>query len=199
MIQIKRPPRAPLKLAKQRREGLKRAFSALNAPGVGSDELKKALTRYDGGKDVLFRSQYKKCAFCERRAVLSANSLEHFRPKGAAWRHLPEEEPARIDPGYWWLTWTWKNHLFSCHSCNSGFKQNYFPLASGSTTLSGPVAPYARKRLQHAHERTAVETSLLVDPAAEDPLDHIEWKPVNQSERCEASVEMIPRGPHRER
>ncbi len=179
MIRVNRPPKVPRKLASQRREGLKRAFDALNAHGVGSAELKKALTGYDGGKNVLFLKQHKKCAFCERRAVLSANSLEHFRPKGAAWRHLPGETPPRVEPGYWWLTWTWENHLFSCHACNSGFKQNYFPLGSGSVTLSGPAAPYTRKRLQPAHTQTVVEASLLVDPATEDPLDHIEWRPVN--------------------
>lgn len=181
MIRINRP-REPRELAAQRREGLKRAFSALNAHGVGSSELKKALTGYEAGKDVLFRKQHKKCAFCERRAVLSANSLEHFRPKGAAWRHQPGDKTTQIDPGYWWLTWTWENHLFSCHSCNTGFKKNYFPLAPGSATLSGPAAPYTLKRLQPAHVQTAVETPLLVDPAAEDPLDHIEWRPVNRND-----------------
>lgn len=179
MIRVNRPLKVPPELASQRREGLKRAFGALNAHGVASDELKKALTGYDGGKKVLFLKQHKKCAFCECRAVLSANSLEHFRPKGAAWRHFPGEKPRRVDPGYWWLTWTWENHLFSCHACNTGFKKNYFPLAPGSATLSGPAAPYTRKRLQPAHKQTAVETSLMVDPATEDPLDHIEWRPVN--------------------
>jgi hypothetical protein len=179
VIRINRPPKAPRKLAAQRRKGLKRAFSALNAYGVGSNELKEALKDYDGGKKVLFLKQHKKCAFCERRSVLSANSLEHFRPKGVAWRHLPKEKPARIDPGYWWLTWTWENHLFSCHACNTGPKKSFFPLTPGSVTLPGPTAPYKRKRLQPAHVQTAVETPLLIDPAAEDPLDHIQWKPIN--------------------
>lgn len=182
MIRIRRPKTVPPKLAKQRRVGLERALAALNAHGADSQELKDTLKGYDGGKEKLYLAQHKKCAFCERLSPLAANSLEHFRPKAAAWRHLRNETPSRVEPGYWWLTWTWANCLFSCHSCNTGFKGNHFPLAAGSKTLTGPAAPYTRKRLQAVHEDTSVEDALLVDPASEDPLLHIEWKPVNPSQ-----------------
>jgi hypothetical protein len=179
VIRIYRPKAAPQKLKHQARRGLARALAALNAHGAASPQLKAALTDYDGGKASLFRAQHKKCVYCERKSPLAANALEHFRPKAEAWRHLRKQTPRRVEPGYWWLTWTWENMLFSCHSCNSGAKQNYFPLAPGSRRLTGPAAPYSGKRLQRVHKNTSVEDALLVDPASDDPLDHVEWRPVN--------------------
>jgi 5-methylcytosine-specific restriction endonuclease McrA len=179
MIRIRRPQTEPAALRKQRLAGLKRAFAALNKHGAGSDELKKALKAYDGGKATLFRAQHRKCAYCGRSTGLKGEPLEHVRPKKEAWRHLPGESPRVVEPGYWWLTWAWKNHLFACQSCNTGFKGNHFPLAAGSATLTGPTRPYPYKRLRPEHLDVAVESSLFVDPSAEDPLDHIAWRPVN--------------------
>lgn len=45
-------------------------------------------------------------------------------------------------------TFDWLNHLLACSSCNSGQKGNRFPLAADGSPL-------------------------LVDPTAEDPLDHL--------------------------
>ncbi len=162
---------------------MKRAFKALNAHGEGSKQLKEELEPYDGGKETLFLGQHRKCAYCDRRAGLEGNHVEHFRPKREAWRHLPDDKPRIVDPvGYWWLTWTWSNHLFVCASCNTGFKKNHFPLAAGSPSLSGPKAPYPHADLQPQHENVAIESALLVDPSVEDPLDHIEWRLVNPTE-----------------
>jgi hypothetical protein len=160
---------------------LRRAFDLLNRHGVGSRQLLDALTGYDGGKESLFRAQHKKCAYCERRVGLAANALEHLRPKKEAHRHLPGAQQRIDKPGYWWLTWTWSNHLFACSNCNTGHKKNYFPLPAGTHALQGPTAPYRWKKLQPAHLDTTVESPLLVDPATTDPLDHIEWRPVNRS------------------
>lgn len=179
MIRVLRPKTEPPALRKQRLAGLRRAFAALNQYGAASSELKDELTRYDGGKAALFRAQHRKCAYCERRQGLEANPLEHVRPKKEAWRHLPGQSPAIIAEGYWWLTWTWRNQLFACHSCNSGIKKNYFPLAPGSGALLGPVPPYQNKRLLPAHLDFSSEEPLLVDPSTEDPLDHIQWRPVD--------------------
>lgn len=181
MIRVRRPKAEPRELAVQRRAGLLRAFSALNTHGAGSEQMREALKGYDGGKARLFGAQHRKCAYCERRVGLEGSPLEHLRPKGPAWRHLPGTPPS-IEPGYWWLTWTWENHLFACTSCNSGFKKNYFPLAPGSAVLAGPTAPYGNKHLRRIHRDTTVESPLLVDPASEDPLDHIEWRPVDRKQ-----------------
>lgn len=182
MIFIRRPPAEPRALARQRRDGLGRAFAALNAHGTGSQELLDTLYAYDGGKARLFRAQHRKCAYCERRVGLKGNPLEHQRPKKQAWRHLPGISPRVVEPGYWWLTWSWNNHLFACTSCNTGYKQSYFPLAPGSAALTGPTPPYQNKRLRAEHLDTSVEQTLLVDPTAEDPLDHIEWRPINRGQ-----------------
>ncbi len=180
MILVRRPKTVPAALRRQRTAGLKRAFAALNAHGAASEQLKAALTDYDGGKSSLFRAQHRKCAFCERRAGLKGSHLEHFRPKKEVHRHLPGSATPIVEAGgYWWLTWSWSNHLFACSSCNTGYKKNYFPLAAGAAPLAGPQAPYKFKRLRPAHEALTSESALLVDPAMEDPLDHIEWRLVN--------------------
>ncbi|XXT23892.1 hypothetical protein WME94_20355 [Sorangium sp. So ce429] len=179
MIRIHRPKTEPAALRKQRLAGLKRALTALNAHGANSKALKKTLTAYDGGKATLFRAQYRKCAYCERRVGLAANALEHVRPKKEAWRHLPGMSPSIDDPGYWWLTWTWQNHIFACNSCNTGHKGNYFPLVAGSAALTGPTQPYRCKRLRPEHLDVSLESTTFVDPSVMDPLDHIEWRPVN--------------------
>jgi hypothetical protein len=182
VIHIQRPRTEPRALATQRRAGLQRAFAALNAHGADSKELKETLHRYDSGKETLFKAQHKKCAYCERRVGFKGNALEHLRPKKEAWRHLPGTSPPVIDIGYWWLTWTWTNQVFACTSCNTGYKHNYFPLAPGSAVLAGPASPYRNKRLLPVHLDTSVERPLFIDPAEEDPLDHIEWRPVNRTQ-----------------
>lgn len=182
MIRVGRNKVAPDALQKQRRAGLARAFAALNSKGVGSKELKDALTGYDGGKEILFKKQHRKCAFCERKPGLKGNPVDHFRPKTAVTRHVPGATAGPQATGYWWLTWTWTNQLFACTSCNSGYKQTWFPLAAGSALLAGPQAPYQRKFLRREHEDVSVEAALLVDPVADDPLDHIEWRLVNPAQ-----------------
>ncbi|MEO7329450.1 MAG: hypothetical protein ABI193_12780, partial [Minicystis sp.] len=179
MIGINRPRTEPAALRRQRRAGLATALAALNQHGIGSKELNVALNAYDGGKETLFLAQYRKCAYCERRTGMTAEPIEHVRPKKEAWRHLPQERPRVVEPGYWWLTWTWENHLFACQSCNTGFKQNYFPLAPGSRRLTGPVPPYRARRLRPEHLDGSVEKPWLIDPSSVNPLDHIEWRPVD--------------------
>ncbi len=181
MIFVRRPTTEPPALARQRRAGLRRAFAALNAHGAGSPEPSATLRDYDGGKAALFKAQHRKCACCERRVGLAAHPLEHVRPKNEAWRHLPGDPPVK-ERGYWWLTWTWANHLFACTPCNTGYKQCYFPLAPGSAVLAGPASPYRNKRLRQAQVDVSLETSLFVDPSAVDPLDHIAWRPVNRGD-----------------
>jgi len=166
MIFIRRPTTEPALLRRQRLAGLPRALAALNAHGASSLELNEALTACDGGKETLFRAQHRKCAYCERRVGLAANALEHVRPRKEAWRHLPGGSPRVVDPGYWWLTWTWANHLFACTSCNTGYKKSYFPLVTGSIGLAGPTAPYRYRRLRPEH-RTS--------PGSRPPLSIPRW------------------------
>ena len=138
------------------------------------------LTGYNGRpvKEALFVAQAKKCAWCERRRDYSSSPVEHYRPKDGAWRNLPGQ-PRRCSPGhYWWLTWSWENLLFACARCNDqGHKGNYFPLA-GSFEAPAPLKrPTAVDLSALARERP-----LLLDPASDTFLDHVQWVPVNPAQ-----------------
>ena len=132
-------------------------------------------------KDVLFLAQHRKCSWCEIRTHYSSSPVEHYRPKAGAHRH-DRGAPPRIDHGhYWWLTWTWVNLLFSCPRCNDqGHKANFFPLATGSSPLATPSRPHRGPRGPRFFD-TSSEQPLLLDPAVDDPLDHMMWKPLQRA------------------
>lgn len=182
MIRIRRGPE-PASLATARNRQLSAAVKAYNQHGHGSKELSDKLVGYKlrRVKQRLFLAQHKKCAWCEVRAQYSSSPVEHYRPKNGAHRH-DRGEPPRIDHGhYWWLTWTWENLLFSCTRCNDqGHKANFFPLAPGSSPLAPPRRPY-RGRQGSKFFDTSGEQPLLLDPAVDDPLDHIVWKPLQRA------------------
>jgi hypothetical protein len=179
MIRIDRGPEpAALEAARSRRLGA--AIAAYNAHGVGSPELTATLDGYNvpAIKDALYLVQEKKCAWCERRRDYSSSPVDHFRPKDGAWRHKRGAAKRQDRGHYWWLTWTWTNLLFVCPRCNDpGHKANYFPLTSSSSALAPPRRPY-RGRPGPAFFRTSSERPLLIDPATDDPLDHITWRPL---------------------
>jgi len=70
---------------------------------------------------------------------------------------------------YWWLAWTWENHLYGCTGCNSGLKLTRFPQRIGAVPLADHGTP------------PSAEQPLLLDPTAPDvdPIDHIEFREVN--------------------
>lgn len=197
MIRIHRPAAEPARLTQQRERRLPRAIKALNGSGAASKALKDTLKDYDGGKKQLYLAQRRKCAYCERRVGFGSNPVEHFRPKREAWRHQPGKTSDIDGTGYWWLTWTWENQLFACPTCNGSHKRNYFPLATAAR-LGGPSAPYPHDHLLPAHTALQAESPLLVDPATEDPLDHLDWRPVNPGEPKKlwkwAPLGLTPRG-----
>jgi hypothetical protein len=55
--------------------------------------------------------------------------------------------------------------LFACPVCNGSAKVDQFPLERGSKSLRAPQNPPGRER------------PLLIDPAAENPLRHIRFRP----------------------
>jgi len=173
----------PAALAAARTRRLSAAVRAYNQHGHGSPELADKLVGYNlqAVKDALFLAQHKKCAWCEIRAHYSSSPVEHYRPKARAHRH-DRGTPPRIDHGhYWWLTWTWSNLLFSCPRCNDqGHKANFFPLAPGSSPLSPPSRPHRGRRGPRFFDISG-EQPLLLDPAVDDPLDHIVWKPLQRA------------------
>lgn len=180
MIRVGRPAVEPPALARQRNRQLPKALKAYRSHGAPSEALNLSLKSYDAGREVLYRAQHKKCAFCDQRQALKGNAVEHFRPKAGAARRLPGDAPVPDEVGYWWLTWTWRNQLFACASCNSGYKRTYFPLRTGTTALAGPAAGYTQKQLLPAHENTSVEDCLLLDPTVDSPHEYLDWRPVEQ-------------------
>lgn len=177
MIRVQRGTE-PRTLPGIRRRRLKKAIQDWNA----SQDL--ALTGYDAPtvKKALYLAQYKKCAWCERRADYSSSPVEHYRPKNGAWRH-ERGQPAQVDPDhYWWLAWTWENLLFSCPRCNDqGHKANFFQVG---TAVAAPTRPLPQPPNYNTPIiSTQQENPYFLDPAdpAVDPQDQLWWKPVDDS------------------
>jgi len=103
--------------------------------------------RYTEVKRELCVRQHYKCCYCEKVCEDVGNDLEHYRPASL----------------YWWLSWTWSNLLFACQNCNRWGKNDEFPLANLAARLVAEQDPPQR------------EEPLLVDPAAEDPMDSIHF------------------------
>ena len=128
----------------------------------------------------LYQGQHSKCAYCERPIGRDGLPIEHFRPSQGADRGDPFTKQHRLDKDrYWWLAWSWSNLLLGCPTCNSAaFKGNWFPLVQGSPEVQIPNGI-----LYDHHPCFAIELEqpLLIDPAREDPLDHMVWLPMDPS------------------
>jgi hypothetical protein len=137
---------------------------------------------------TLYERQQFKCAWCERVCGFENQPVEHFRPKGGAHDgSVANREITRRDSDhYWWLAWTWSNLLFSCARCNGqATKANWFPIAPGSTRVPAPPREFLRA-LPPACLDLASELPLLIDPAADNPMDHIAWQPEDPNANWEA-------------
>lgn len=93
--------------------------------------------------------QHSKCCYCEQVQVPIHNDVEHYRPFSQ----------------YWWLAWDWANLLFACRACNQvGGKLDQFPMSPGSIPLAFDEQPPGEEHPE------------LLDPCADDPREHIEFK-----------------------
>jgi hypothetical protein len=117
-------------------------------------------------------AQHSKCAFCEMSIVSHDGAVDHFAPKAEVWELSanPEERgheredglpnvrgrkaSGKLNPGYWWLAYEWRNYLVVCSVCNTKWKGCYFPLEVGPR--QGPP------------DRNVPEKPLLLNPF-EDP------------------------------
>lgn len=108
-----------------------------------------------------------KCAYCNSEITATDDwNVEHFRPKGRV--------AERNDhPGYYWLTYEWKNLYPSCTHCNqrrkdkpiwgdlryanAGGKMDQFPLEDETT------------RAMSHEESVNQEKILLIDPSNGNP------------------------------
>lgn len=131
-------------------------------------------------KAALEQLFYGKCAYCESYYSAQAPvDVEHFRPKGAV-------EGAPDHPGYWWLAMAWSNLLPSCLDCNRRRKQqtpepkpSLGALYSGATMIANTgkkdVFPVAGTRAIGETDDIVLEEPYLIDPARENPDDHLEY------------------------
>lgn len=167
MIRLTRPPEPSTFTrvngkARRKREELEQAFAANPALQNGQGKPAFDSSIWADAKPALMAAQHKKCAFCESRVShISYGDVEHFRPK--AGYHSKRNEPL-IQPGYWWLAYTWNNYSVSCQICNQQLKKNLFPLGPNGVRATGPA------------DDLLAEDALLVDPMLDNPLAHIEFR-----------------------
>jgi hypothetical protein len=112
---------------------------------------------YELWKNELINNQGKKCCYCEKS--IDRGDLEHYRPK-KGWKQNRGSAISR--PGYYWLSYRWKNLLLSCKICNSSaHKGNMFPITG--TRASTPTCDLN------------AETCSLINPDEENPLNEISF------------------------
>jgi uncharacterized protein (TIGR02646 family) len=154
VIRIHRPANEPGTLTTAREA----ALTVLRPAGPAS--RKELPDTYKVAHATLWKAQHYKCAYCEHREQSKRNDVEHFRPATRADR----KPGSTLTHGYWWLAYTWENLLFSCRNCNqSPAKLDKFPLEEGSVALEPGQSPPGDER------------PLLIDPATESAIDHLEY------------------------
>lgn len=100
--------------------------------------------------DWLTNIHHRKCWYSEAKESVSSYHVDHFRPKGRATQTDGEERP-----GYWWLTFDWKNYRLSGQLLNVK-KRDCFPVEFSQ--LASPDDP-----------RTLdMEGRVLLDPTSDE-------------------------------
>ena len=186
MIRIDRPPAVPRVLATRGAKKRDALLAAYDAAPAEYDARRQKLT-FDGAlyghssvKRALVDAQHGKCCFCESKAGMDGD-VEHYRPKAA----FSQGKWGRIEgPGYYWLAYEWSNLLLCCAICNQRFKRSLFPLADAS-----------KRARSHRHD-VAREAPLFIDPATQDPEEHISFRqeipfPVGGSRSGKATIEAL--------
>lgn len=153
MIRVSRGPE-PEELRRERRQRLARAILRRRA------RQEVEFEGYEVAKATLVDKLNEKCAFCEKDLRSEGSPVEHFRPMA----YVKNEGEPRDASRYWWLAWTWENLLFACFRCNTTCKRNQFPLQPGTSPLT------------ELSLDLATEQPLLIDPAREDPREHIRFR-----------------------
>lgn len=168
MIRIERPREIPHILQKTGKRKTKESCDRYDRhPNDYYDRSRKfdfdrRVYAHKSVKQVLLNAQYKKCCYCEKKIRRSIDgAVEHFRPKRAVQQSSNDEMKY---PGYFWLAYFWSNLLVSCHGCNTLYKRNLFPLEDDA------------KRARSHHDDLDAERPLFIDPAGEDPRQHIRFR-----------------------
>jgi hypothetical protein len=127
-------------------------------------------------KEVLFKGQHGKCAYCEwREPQAKYRDVDHYRPKST----------------YWWLAWTWENLLFSRIDCNRDHKKAQFPLRDEAWRLVAEAAPPGDEEpllLDPYDSALNVRAELQFRPLKVQGTER--WQPFGRTERGEQTIEI---------
>lgn len=164
MIRVQRGPEPPELPATRTTEVAR--IEAIRRAGrfPRSDEFGASLRSV---RAVLGARQHFVCCYCEKFSEEKYATVEHVRPKAEARR-----SNGRAAHGYWWLAWTWENLLFCCEQCN-GHKDTWFPLRGDDQP------PHFGRPLAEGDAPPGHEHPLLLDPAEDDGIADIQFRPVN--------------------
>jgi len=127
----------------------------------------------DDVRDALLLRGAGKCVYCEASyAEVEPVDIEHYRPK-SGYLHAGK----LVKPGYWWLAAQWENLLPSCIDCNRA-REHELTGAGGPRSVAGKASQFpvvrGTKRAKKPGEE-ATESPLLLDPAVDDPTEHLEF------------------------
>lgn len=190
MIRIEKPRKAPRTLADKGATQTQKDCDAYDLnPGAyhsGSETFEYFDRNIYGARSVrnaLSKAQHYKCCYCEcwlnppRRSCPYGN-VEHFRPKGA----VQQSRKRKVQkPGYYWLACDWDNLLLSCGHCNSK-KGSLFPLKAN------------KDRARTHHTSLESEQPLIINPATEDPREHIHFRgvtPKHKTRKGRATINIL--------
>ena len=201
MIQLHRPTVIPNRLLTKGKEVADRDRKAFNEstteylsgtwsmPSADSSVYAAAAV-----KTKLSKMHSDKCCYCERKSMIGLEEtdrgqsdevfelhVEHFRPYGATQQSLGIK---REKPGYFWLGYDWANLLLACRRCNSNNKKILFPLTD----------PTKRARTPKQKQKLQKEKPLFINPAIQDPRDHIRFEgasPVGHTQEGRETIEGI--------
>ncbi|WP_108060141.1 HNH endonuclease [Poseidonibacter lekithochrous] len=95
-----------------------------------------------------------KCGYCEKSLLDSPKHIEHYRPKNG---------------GYYWLSYSWDNLLFSCGECNSSKSNNF--------TINNSRVSYLNENFDQIHNLSnnydILEEPLIINPEKDDILNQL--------------------------
>lgn len=128
----------------------------LSGETLESSDFDSKIFGHKNVKGALKDDQNDKCAYCESSLTGSFANVEHYRPKTEY-----KEDNISKKPGYYWLAYDWNNLFYSCDECNGqARKGNKFPLRDPNTR-------------NITNKDISKEEPLIINPAIEDPQEHI--------------------------
>ena len=166
MIRLERPPVAPKRLLDKGQSRTNQHVAEHDASPAkflsGDFTIIFDESVYSAGivRRWLVKMHNCKCCYCERKLPPKQLDIEHFRPKGGFKQSVDHQMQK---PGYFWLAYCWDNLLLACSQCNRSNKGNLFPLQNPT------------KRARPPHYKVDAEIPLFIDPACEDPRQHIKF------------------------